>query len=106
MQEVEFSKGNEDDACPQVNGFLNEIIDGGEFYFNIVGSMLEFNLRGKFHAIADVPVYEGHQAMLIEATVPLVLSIDVFDVHVPADDGLGAGDEGPSINEVAGPLHG
>ena len=106
MQEVEFSKGNEDDARPQVNGFLNEIIDGGEFHFDVVGSMLEFNFCREFHSIADISVYEGHQPVLIEFAGALIVAVEIFDVHVPADDGLGAGDEGPSINEVAGPLHG
>ena len=101
MQEVEFSKGNEDDAGTYVNGFLNQIIDGGKFYGNFFPSMLKFDFRGEFHPVADISVNEGYEVMLVEFAGPLIFPVKIFDVHVAADDGLGGGDEWTGIDQAA-----
>ena len=62
--------------------------------------MFEFNLGCKLDPVAHVSVNERNQTVLIKVAIPLVVSVEIFDVHVAAHDGLRGGDEGTGINQV------
>ena len=106
MQEVEFSQWEKQDACSKINRFLNQIVDASKFHFDVVSSMLEFDLSGKFDTVANITINKGHQAMLVEVAVPLVSTVEIFNVHVATHDGFRTGNERPSIDQLSGSLHG
>src|SRR5262245_12093537 len=103
MKQVELADRQQQDAGADIEWFVHEIIDMGEFQSDfqalrgiLTNSVLDLNFRREFDVLSNVCIDEWNKTLLIKRVGRAAISIldtglllrSILNIHIAADDRL------------------
>src|SRR5688500_7546992 len=114
MQQVELSDRHQKNTGPEVDGFIDKVVELSEFNLHravagdrrVGAASFDLDFRGELHMLGNVRIDEGNQPLLAEGVSAgivqiLTREIVVHDIYIAAERRLWRAQEGLCIDQFS-----